>query len=65
MKVESSTISEIDYDGKNLYVTFVHGGRYAYIGVPASTFDELVAAESKGKFFHKNIRGAYEFVKMN
>ena len=48
MKVQSSAISEINYDGKLLTVTFNNGREYAYEGVPAKIYEEIIQ-ESGGK----------------
>ena len=51
MKVQSSTISEINYDGKILTVVFNNGREYIYEGVPAKIYEDFSKAESKGKYF--------------
>ena len=61
MKVQSSTISEINHDGKLLTVTFVNGREYVYEGVPMNIYEDFTKAESKGKYFHENINGRYNF----
>ena len=55
MKIQSSTISEINYDGKLLTVTFNNGREYAYEGVSEKIYEDFSKAESKGKYFHENI----------
>lgn len=42
------------------------GGVYHYEGVPKELYDELVKAESIGKFFHQKIQGndAYKWRKV-
>ena len=65
-QVESSLIKEVGYDAATqvLTVTFVdEEGTYEYQKVPESVYKELMAAESKGSFFAKNIKGKFEFVK--
>lgn len=64
--VESSNILEVGYaeDAGVLYVTFNSGQTYTYDMVPLSVYAELLAAESLGSYFHKNIRTAYEFTKV-
>ena len=59
--VVSSNIKEIGYEDKFevLKVTFNTGKTYDYHGVPSLTFKAFKEAESKGKFFHKNIRPKY------
>ena len=61
MKVQSSTISEINYDGKLLTVTFNNGREYAYEGAPAKIYEDFSKAESKGKYFHENINYRYSY----
>jgi len=61
MKVQSSTISEINHDGKLLTITFVNGREYVYEGVSTKVYEDFTNSESKGKFFHENINGRYNF----
>ena len=61
MKVQSSTISEINYDGKLLTVIFNNGSEYVYEGVPATIYEDFSKAESKGKYFHENINYRYNY----
>ena len=61
MKVQSSTISEINYDGKLLTVTFNNGREYVYEGVPVNIYEGFSKAESKGKYFHENINHRYTY----
>jgi len=44
-------------------VKFIRGGHYTYADVPLEKHAELMAAESKGKFIGKEIRGNYVFTK--
>lgn len=62
----SSNIKKIGYqnDAKVLLVTFVSGSVYMYKDVPAEVFEDFVRAQSKGKFFHANIRGKYTTTKI-
>ena len=59
MKVESSMISEIEHNGKDLIITFTTGGTYLYENVPTSVYEEFTKAPSKGQYFHKNILKKY------
>ena len=61
MKVQSSTISEINYDGKLLTVTFNNGREYVYEGVSEKIYEDFSKAESKGKYFHENINYRYTY----
>ena len=39
-----------------------HGGRiYEFYDIPNSIYDQLLAAQSHGKFFHANIRNRFKF----
>ena len=65
MKVNSSTISEIDREVIKgelfLKITFTSGAEYLYQGVPANVYEAFLMAPSKGKFFHENIAGRYNY----
>lgn len=63
--VESSNILEVGYDedGEVLYITFNSGVTYSYDMVPQAIYEELLAADSVGSYFNKNIKGYYEFTK--
>ncbi len=64
--VSSSNLSAIGYDPETqiLEVEFLNGSVYEYSGVPSSEYDGLMNADSKGKYFHANIRKIYAFVKL-
>lgn len=58
-KVESSNIAEIGYDANSgrLRVRFISsGGLYEYDDVPKNVAEDFLKSDSKGRFFHKNIR---------
>lgn len=61
MKAQSSTISEINYDGKLLTIIFNNGSEYIYEGVSAKIYEDFSKAESKGKYFHENINHRYNY----
>lgn len=60
--VESSAIARIGYDAEveEAYVEYPGGGLYAYEGVPAGVFEELIEADSKGTFVNAVVK-AYPF----
>lgn len=64
--VSSSNISAIGYDEDSqvLEVEFINGGVYSYSSVPAGEYDGFVNADSKGKYFHANIKDRYPFIKL-
>jgi lysyl-tRNA synthetase class 2 len=63
MDVESTAISEIDYDAgrTKLLVRFMSGEAYVYVGVPGEVHRSFVEADSKGRFFQQQIRDRYPF----
>ena len=63
MPVTSSVIARVRYDADaaTLDVTFQSGNVYRYFDVPASLYDELMSAESKGQFFNAHIRDRFAY----
>lgn len=60
--VESSNIEGIGYNVKkhHLWVAFKDNKVYRYDLVPRKTFEELMNAESKGRYLNSHIKGQYE-----
>ena len=67
MDVDSTAISDIDYDARRakLLVRFISGEAYVYVGVPGEVHRSFVAAESKGRFFQAEIRDRYPFNRLD
>jgi len=65
--IESTTLSTVAYDDATsvLDIEFKHGGSYRYFMVPRRTYDALLAAESKGRFFNHAIRGRFAFTRLD
>ena len=62
---DSSAVSSVRYDrrARRLYVTFRDSGEmYVYLNVPASDYEALLAAESKGRFVNERIKERYRFL---
>lgn len=59
--VDSSNVHRIGYDSatEELYVEFSNGRIYVYSAVPQSTYDELLAADSKGSYMNREIKPNY------
>lgn len=57
----SKNIARAGYDPatQTLRIEFRNGGAYDYADVPSETHTGLVAADSPGSYFHKEIRGKY------
>lgn len=62
--VVSSNLSRVGFEHGVLIVEFRGGGRYRYVHVPEMVFNSLLIAESKGKFFDRNIVDNYPFQKI-
>lgn len=64
--VESSNIAAIGYTENNetLEVEFKNGGVYQYFDVPKWVHAELMAAESKGQYLNRQVKGTYKFEKV-
>lgn len=58
IKVESSNLAAIGYDGNDLEVEFKNGSVYKYYNVPFRVWEVLVKAESHGKYFNGHIKKA-------
>ena len=67
MRVDSSAITDIEYedDRGKLYVRFVDGDRYVYVGVPCEVHRGFLDAESKGGFFAETIRDRFPYNKLD
>lgn len=57
----SSNIASIGYENGTLYVTFHHGGLYAYSGVPVSIYNGLMSASSHGSYLASHVKGVYPY----
>lgn len=57
--VASSNLKAIEYDGADLFVTFHSGARWCYEGVPETVVNDLLNAESIGRFFLTGIKDSY------
>lgn len=62
----SSNIESMRYDGEQmvLEVVFHNGGTYQYYDVPAHVIDDFKAAESKGAFLARSVKGYYRYSKV-
>ena len=58
---KSSFISKYEYKDGGLLISFVTGSTYHYYNVPESVYKEMLAAPSKGKFYHDRIKDQYPY----
>jgi len=62
--VDSTSLASVGYDRASaiLEVQFRDSGDvYQYLDVPETTYRALLAAESLGRYFNREIRGRYEY----
>jgi hypothetical protein len=59
--VDSSVFTFAAYDKskRQLYLKFHSGKVYRYLKFPAHQYEEFLAAESQGKYFHAHILGQF------
>lgn len=64
--VNSSNIDSVGYlpDSRTLEIRFHNGRLYQYFDVPDNVHQELVDADSVGRFFNSNIRGVYRYARI-
>lgn len=64
--VTSSNIAQVGYreSDQTLRVSFKSGGTYDYPGVSMERAKEFMTSNSIGKYYHTNIKGKYEGVKL-
>ena len=67
MDVDSNAIHQVDYDAERgkLSIRFTSGARYVYVGVPGEVHRAFVDADSKGRFFQREIRDRYPFNRLD
>ncbi len=68
VQVESSNLASVGYNPETttLEIEFHSGDIYQYSGVPEDVHQGLMNAESKGKYFHRNIKNAgYPYTKVS
>lgn len=69
MKVDitrSNILSGAEYKkaDKQLIITFIKGGQYLYEDVPENVFNDLISAESAGKYFLAHIKDKFKTEKL-
>jgi len=64
--VKSSNVRAIGYDEskRELRVEFHSGATHDFLGVPPEKHREMMAADSKGRYFHQHIRDSFAQRKM-
>jgi len=64
--VRSSSVAEVGYDPKTkiLEIVFREGDVYLYFDVPINVYQDLIRADSVGKFFNLQVKSNYQFRKI-
>lgn len=62
-KVESSNVVSVGYEDNKLYIEY-KTGTYEYVGTSRPLYEELLKAESVGRFIAARIRGIYSYKKV-
>jgi hypothetical protein len=62
-KLNSSLLAWVLYDPhrRHLDIELHSGQRYRYFGVPAHSYQELLKAESNGRYFNHSIRKCFPY----
>jgi KTSC domain-containing protein len=65
--VASSTLNTVAYDHASqvLQLEFRSRAVYRYFGVPPAVYHDLIAADSKGAYFNRNIRPKFPYCKLS
>ncbi len=65
-QVTSSDIASIGYKDSVLEIEFHSGNNvYQYFQVPEQEYNELMNAQSHGKYFNQNIKNKYQYEKVS
>jgi len=62
--INSSNLSYAWFDTDGLTLEFKNGTQYLYPAVTQTIYDNLIKADSAGKYFHANIKDKFAFVKV-
>ena len=65
IRVKSSAIRAVGYDGYTLTVEFHTGRIYSHPGVPYQVYREFMHAQSMGAYHNRYIRGRYRLFNMS
>lgn len=65
VKSKMLAVVAYDHDWQQLYLKFRSGDVYCYRGVPAEQYNELLAADSKGKYVRSQILNRYPYQRIH
>lgn len=62
--LNSSQVKKVALAEEGLLVTFTKGTEYLYKGVTEAVYEDMLKAESVGKYLNANIKGKFEYVQL-
>jgi hypothetical protein len=62
--VRSKAIAQVGYEGSTLEIEFTSGSVYRYFDVAERLHQDLLRAESHGKFFAAHVRGKFRYARV-
>jgi hypothetical protein len=64
--LDSSLLASVTYHSSQLLLDleFCDGAIYRYLTVPAAIYHDLLAAESKGSYFNRQIRNHFRYERL-
>lgn len=64
--VSSEAIASAGYESadRSLEIEFVGGGVYRYYEVPEAIYEQLMSADSHGRYFMAHIRDSYRYERL-
>jgi hypothetical protein len=65
--VFSNSLRSVGYESAEsiLEIEFKESGIYQYLSVPVEVYQDLLAAPSKGAYFHQHIKDVFRYRKLN
>jgi len=65
--LQSTSLNAAIWQGQNAFLEleFQSGAIYRYLGVPEEVYQELLCAESRGRYFNQRIRNRFSYVKID
>ena len=67
VQLQSTSLNAATFQEQRGYLEleFGSGAIYRYRDVPAQVYDELLRAESKGRYFNQHIRNRFRYAKID
>jgi hypothetical protein len=64
--VTSSNVADVGYDAltMTLEIGFKDGTVYQYFDIPESVYQELLSADSVGRFLNQQVKNSYRYAKV-